>query len=113
MKQIAIVGALWSGSFQPSLTGNQIVDKALLQRYSQRLTDYLTQSGMEVTVDVAHQIDQQKLADNETLFLIDQQIVDKFNDHLTSFIPVSHIDLLHGDPTRIVDVVLKTIKHKK
>lgn len=97
MTEIKVIGDILSGKFQPTLTGNRIVDAALLDHFCHNLAVAL---GLPVkTVQVEHNWDLTIAADK--VYLIDDHIL-QLTDHFrgnTNVIAVTHTDLLRGQIT--------------
>lgn len=97
MTEIKVIGDILSGKFQPTLTGNRVVDAALLAHFCQNLATALHLPTTQVHVE--HHWDL-TVAPN-ALYLIDDQILGS-NQHLRNrpnVIAVAHKDLLRGHIT--------------
>lgn len=113
MTQIKIVGDIWTGKYQPALTGNRIVDTALLTQFCVKLTAWLTQQNIKLSVKIEHEFNVSKSTDNNTLYLIDSNIVAAFPESLlkkVNFLSIKHQNLLHGDPSANYQSVLERLK---
>jgi len=111
--QIKIVGDIWTGKYQPALTGNRIVDTALLTQFCMKLTAFLSQQNIKLSVKVAREFSLSKIKNNDTLFLIDANIADAFpqNDlQSVNYLPIKHQDLLHGDPSNSFPSILEWLR---
>ncbi|PWG01095.1 hypothetical protein [Levilactobacillus bambusae] len=92
MLQIKVVGDIRQGPFQPSLTGNPIVDEGLLRHFCQKLAKQVS-----VPVVVSHDFD--PTASSPDIFIIDDQILNQWTEnhpHQLTVIPIPHNELLHG-----------------
>lgn len=113
MIQIKLVGDIWSGKYQPALTGNRIVDTALLTQFCTKLVAWFSQQNIRVDVKIEHDFDLPKATGNDTLYLIDSRIAKAFSEDILSkvnFLPIKHLDLLHGDPSGSCQSILKRLK---
>ena len=107
MIKIKVVGDIQSGQLQPTLTGNPIVDNALLQRFTQQLTNWLQFNDFDADVVLERHFRPTAL-EPRSLLLIDEEIVPQLNlaselSAVTLLIP--HSDLLHGDSTSVLQQV--------
>lgn len=113
LDQIRIVGDIWSGKFQPTLTGNRIVDTALLNQFKTRLMDWLSSNRIEVEVNIDHHFSMQHTDTNPTLYLIDSQIIADVGDHTLqpiNYLPIKHQSLLHANPTELFQTLINYFK---
>ncbi|MFC6205997.1 hypothetical protein [Levilactobacillus tongjiangensis] len=97
MTEIKVIGDILSGKFQPSLTGNQIVDAALIDHFCQNLAIALQLSSD--TIQAEHHWD--LTINPNVVYIIDTQIL-RVSGHQRgngNVIPVSHTDLLRGQIT--------------
>ncbi|WP_125581677.1 hypothetical protein [Levilactobacillus cerevisiae] len=94
MTEIKVIGDILSGKFQPTLTGNRIVDAALIDHFCRNLAVAL---GLPLsTVHAEHNWN--LTTDSAQIYLIDDQIL-AVTDHLRgngNVIAVAHKDLLRG-----------------
>ncbi|MCH5463269.1 hypothetical protein HC026_09760 [Lactobacillus sp. LC28-10] len=113
MTQIKIVGDIWSGKFQPALTGNRIVDTALLTQFCSKLADWLSGQNIKLPVKIEHDFCLETAVSDGTLYLIDSNILNAFpKDALRriNFLTIKHQNFLHGDPMDICQSVLARLK---
>lgn len=113
MTQIKIVGDIWTGKYQPALTGNRIVDTALLTQFCVRLATWLTAQNINLSVKIEHEFGLSKSADSQTLYLIDANIVDALADNVLNkinYLPIKHQNLLHGDPSSSYQLILERLR---
>lgn len=113
MKKIKVVGDIWSGKYQPALTGNRIVDTALLTQFCQKLATWLSDHRIDVPIQIEHEF-KPVMAPAEVLYLIDANIIGTLTkDYLQSvhYLPVKHLDLLHADPTNTLQQLLAGWSH--
>ncbi|KRM94008.1 hypothetical protein FC56_GL000730 [Lentilactobacillus senioris DSM 24302 = JCM 17472] len=95
---ISVVGDIRTGKIQPTLTGNEIVDNALIANYSNQLQKSLEASGCNVTVTPEHFLDLHN-ADSDK-YIFDQKVVDSLGAASLSeldLIVVDHSDLIWGN----------------
>ncbi|MCH5463969.1 hypothetical protein [Levilactobacillus tujiorum] len=93
MPEIKVIGDILSGKFQPTLTGNAVVDAALIDRFCQSLITALALTPHAVQAE--HHWNLQ--VDPATIYIIDDHILKTSGHHrVANVIPVSHPDLLHG-----------------
>jgi len=97
MTEIKVIGDILSGKFQPALTGNRIVDAALIDHFCQNLAVAL---GLPQTAVHAEHHWNLTIAP-EPIYLVDDQIL-AVTTHLrglNNVIAVAHKDLLRGQIT--------------
>ncbi|NLR09873.1 MULTISPECIES: hypothetical protein [Lactobacillaceae] len=94
MPEIKVIGDILSGKFQPTLTGNTIVDAALIDRFCQSLITALSLSPQSVRAE--HHWDLQ--IDPTTIYVVDADILaaSGHQRRLANIVPVSHTELLRG-----------------
>lgn len=113
MIQIKLVGDIWSGKYQPALTGNRIVDTALLTQFCTKLMAWFSQQNIQLNVKIEHDFNLANAAGNNALYLIDSRIANAFSEdmlHKVNFLPIKHLDLLHGDPSGSYQSILERLK---
>lgn len=113
MTQIKIVGDIWTGKYQPALTGNRIVDTALLTQFCAKLTAWLAQQNIKLSVKIEHEFSLSDSADDDTLYLIDSNIVAAFPKDLlrkVNYLSIKHQNFLHGDPGANYHAVSKRLE---
>lgn len=94
MPEIRVIGDILSGKFQPTLTGNPIVDAALINRFCQSLITALALTPNSVQAEHHWNL----TIDPTKVYVIDSQILaaSGHQNRLANVIPVSHAELLHG-----------------
>jgi len=95
MTEIKVIGDILSGKYQPVLTGNPVVDAALINHFCQNLVVALKLPA--VTVQAEHHWD--LTVDSNNIYVVDAQIL-HLRQHLSSkgnVIAVSHTDILRGN----------------
>ena len=94
MPEIKVIGDILSGKFQPTLTGNTIVDAALIDRFCQSLITALALSPQSVQAE--HHWD--LVVDPTTIYVVDEHILNAsgHQHRLANIVPVSHTELLRG-----------------
>lgn len=113
MTQIKIVGDIWTGKFQPALTGNRIVDTALLTQFCTKLATWLASQGVKLSVKIEHEFCLLKATDKNTLYLIDSNIASAFPESALNdinYLPVRHESFLHGNPMDSCQLILDRLK---
>ncbi|KRL19706.1 hypothetical protein [Lentilactobacillus kisonensis] len=101
---IRIVGDIRRGKIQPSLTGNPIVDDALLQNFCDRLKSNLNAIQSPINIIADHFFD--PTIPTTDIILMDKQIIHDFpGDLLLPFtiIAVDHSDLVRGNVLNAVN----------
>lgn len=101
---ISVVGDIRRGKIQPALTGNEIVDNALIANYSNQLQKSLESLGYDVLVTPEHFLDLDNA--NSDKYIFDQKVVDSLGLASLSeldFIVVDHSDLVWGNITAAQD----------
>lgn len=94
MTTIKVIGDILSGSYQPTLTGNRVVDASLIDHFCQNLATALHLPRIAVKADHHWNLN----VEPSVLYLIDQRIL-QATDHLLdhrNVIAVNHTDLLRG-----------------
>lgn len=112
MTQIKIVGDIWTGKYQPALTGNRIVDTALLTQFCVKLTAWLAQQSIKLSVKIEHEFSLSNSADDDTLYLIDSNIVAAYPESSlkkVNYLSIKHQNFLHGDPSANYQSVLERL----
>ncbi|MCY9807105.1 hypothetical protein OXT66_06020 [Lentilactobacillus senioris] len=92
------------GKIQPTLTGNEIVDNALIANYSNQLQKSLESLGYDVSVTPEHFLDLDNA--NSDKYIFDQKVVDSLGLASLSnldFIVVDHSDLVWGNTSAAQD----------
>ncbi|WP_283678143.1 hypothetical protein [Lentilactobacillus sp. Marseille-Q4993] len=110
---IKVVGDIRTGKFQPSLTGNPIVDDALLENFCLNLRDRLVANQINLPVKPDHFFT--TIAENDDIILMDEEITQYFsNEQMPNLrlIQVNHNDLIHGDVSTISQKIFNLIKQK-
>lgn len=94
MTEIKVIGDILSGKFQPTLTGNRIVDAALIDHFCQNLAKAV---NLPTTAIQAEHHWDLTIAPHQ-LYLVDDQIleVDSQLRANANVIAVAHKDLLRG-----------------
>lgn len=95
---ISVVGDIRSGKVQPALTGNEIVDNALIANYSNQLQKSLTELGYDVSVSPEHFLDLSNAHSDKYIF--DQKVVNSIGVEALAtldFITIEHSDLIWGN----------------
>ncbi len=113
MKEIKVVGDIRYGKYQPALTGNPIVDSALIDQFCQQLSDWLAQHDLAFNVSADHAFSVSEASDTDVLYIIDKQILNAFETHdlhQIHIVSVDHQALLHADPRPYFDAIEKTLK---
>ncbi|MTV83064.1 hypothetical protein [Secundilactobacillus folii] len=108
MKEIKVVGDIWTGKYQPALTGNRIVDTALLTQFCTKLSKWLSNHKINTKIQIEHEFEP-LYAPSEDLYLIDANIINTLPDkglQSLNFLPVKHQDLLHADPSDCYQEIL-------
>ncbi|MBU9789138.1 hypothetical protein KTE19_05750 [Lentilactobacillus sp. IMAU92037] len=103
---IRVVGDIRRGKIQPSLTGNPIVDDALLQNFCERLRNNINSAKASIKVISDHFFDPTELTDD--VILMDKQIIRDFpGDLLIPFtiIGVDHSDLVRGNVRNAINAL--------
>lgn len=111
--QIKIVGDIWTGKYQPALTGNRIVDTGLLTQFCVKLAAWLAQQNIRLSVKIEHEFSLSKAVKDDTLYLIDSNIVAAYPESSLSkvnYLPIKHQNFLHGNPSSICRSVLEWLK---
>ena len=95
MPEIKVIGDILSGKFQPTLTGNTIVDAALIDRFCQSLITALALSPQSVHAE--HHWD--LVVDPATIYVVDEHILNASGHQrsMANIIPVNHTALLRGE----------------
>lgn len=94
---IKVIGDILSGNYQPTLTGNRIVDASLIDHFCQNLAATLHLPPIAVTAEHHWNFK----VDPTVLYLVDQRIIqvtDRLLEH-HNVIAVTHSDLLRGQVT--------------
>lgn len=113
MKEIKVVGDIRYGKYQPALTGNPIVDSALIDQFCQQLSDWLAQHDLAFNVSAEHAFSVSAASDTDVLYIIDKQILQAFEIHdlhQIHVVAVEHQALLHADPQSYYDTIEKALK---
>lgn len=113
MTQIKIVGDIWTGKYQPALTGNRIVDTALLTQFCAKLTAWLAQQNLKLSVKIDHEFNLAKAVNSDALYLIDSNIVAAYPEGSLSqvnYLPIKHQNFLHGDPSTNCRSILEWLR---
>lgn len=113
MKEIKVVGDIREGKFQPALTGNPIVDTALINQFCDHLSDWLTAHHLAYPVSAEHAFSVTNNANDDILYIVDKQILSVFNAHEVHqmhILPVDHQDLLHARPDPYFDAIVAILK---
>lgn len=113
MANIKVVGDIRFGNYQPSLTGNPVVDNALVANFCDRLSTWLTTQQVNSTVVPEHAF-QLNEATNEDLYVVDNQILKAFDQQQIqqlNVLGVKHQDLLHANPKAICHQILDFLQH--
>ncbi|WP_341778574.1 hypothetical protein [Levilactobacillus sp. HBUAS70063] len=94
MPEIKVIGDILSGKFQPTLTGNTIVDAALIDRFCQSLITALALSPQSVQAEHHWNL----VIDPNTIYVVDEHILAASGHHhrSTNIVPVGHTELLRG-----------------
>ena len=95
---ISVIGDIRKGKIQPALTGNEVVDNALIANYSNQLQKALENSGYAVSVTPEHFLDLNQTESDKYVF--DQKVVDSLGEESLSqldFITVDHSDIIWGN----------------
>lgn len=97
MSKIKVIGDIRSGKYQPTLTGNAIVDAALIAHFCQQLARALNLSEKQVQPD--HHWD--LTLESQTIYVVDQQIwqAQPGLTHSSNVVLVSSRDLQRGQVT--------------
>lgn len=112
MKQIKVVGDIWVGKYQPALTGNRIVDTAVLTQFSVKLATWLSGRQIKLPIHIEHEF-QPDSSQTDTLYLIDTNIIKSLSEtalQSVNYLPVKHQDLLHANPTEVFQTILSKFK---
>ncbi|GEO70304.1 hypothetical protein [Levilactobacillus acidifarinae] len=110
MPEIKVVGDIRSGKYQPTLTGNAIVDAALIDHFCQQLATALQLPGQRVQAEHHWNL----TIDAQTIYIIDSRIWRASatpGDH-QNVIPVSGIDLQRGRITTAYRRLLHLLPHQ-
>lgn len=105
---IIVIGDIRSGNIQPSLTGNRVIDDALVANFRNQLADTNLNSAI-TKIDTDHYFDFQT-ADSHQLLLVDETILTFIPQSLLTkhnIIKVSHSDMLRGNAAPYADPVNK------
>lgn len=94
--KIRIIGDIRTGNLQPSLTGNPIVDDALIKNFCNKLRSECYNNNILLEIVIDHQFNGDPQDD---IIIIDQNIFKLFNDKDFSdkVIPIDRNDLLWGN----------------
>ncbi|AQW21888.1 hypothetical protein PL11_008160 [Lentilactobacillus curieae] len=99
---VKIVGDIRNGKFQPTLTGNPIVDDALIDNFCKNLKSKIT-AIHDVSVSVDHFFNPD--AKENSIIVIDDSISKYLDNEVkknNNLINVNHTDMLHGSVDNIV-----------
>ncbi|MFD1123843.1 hypothetical protein ACFQ22_00495 [Lentilactobacillus raoultii] len=105
---IRVIGDIRTGKIQPSLTGNAIVDDALIQNFCNELRHQVTQTDRSINIIAEHFFNPTIQTDD--LILMDRRISNLLpNDIRTKYriIDVDHNDLVRGNVVKVLD----SLKH--
>ena len=114
MANIKVVGDIRFGNYQPSLTGNPVVDSALVANFCDRLASWLATHHIKSTVIPEHAFQLSDVPTTDDLYVVDNQILKAFDKQQTqqsNVLGVNHQDLLHANPTAIYRQILDTLQH--
>ncbi|GHP15097.1 hypothetical protein YK48G_25220 [Lentilactobacillus fungorum] len=103
---IRVVGDIRKGKIQPSLTGNPIVDDALLQNFCERLGTHINSAQSSFNIILDHFFDPTVSSDD--VILMDKQIIHDFpSDLLIPFtiIAIDHSDLIRGNVLNAINAL--------
>lgn len=109
MSKIKVIGDIRSGKYQPTLTGNAIVDAALIAHFCQQLASALKLSEKQVQPDHHWNL----TIDSQTVYVVEQQIwhAQPFLSHHPNVIPVSGSDLQRGQVTATCHQITALLAH--
>lgn len=107
MPEIKVVGDIRSGKYQPILTGNAIVDAALIDHFCQQLAAALHLPAQQVHAEHHWNL----TLDAATIYVIDQQIWQTIplSGHPRNVIIVTSHDLQRGDITTVAQALAKVL----
>lgn len=94
MTTIKVIGDILSGNYQPTLTGNRVVDASLIDHFCQNLAAALHLPQIAVKAEHHWRFE----LGPTVLYLIDQRIIkttDQLLDH-HNVIAIDHTDLVRG-----------------
>lgn len=114
MANIKVVGDIRFGNYQPSLTGNPVVDSALVANFCDQLANWLASHHIKSTVSPEHAFQLSDVPTTDDLYVVDNQILKAFDKQQTqhsNVLGVNHQDLLHANPTAIYRQILTTLQH--
>ncbi len=105
---IRVIGDIRTGKIQPSLTGNAIVDDALIQNFCNALKDGVKQLNSGINVIAEHFFS----TDIQTgdLIVMDHQIVSLLPADIRSkyqIIDIDHNDLIRGNTLKTLTALKK------
>lgn len=104
---ISVIGDIRSGKIQPSLTGNEIVDNALIQNFCDQLQKELTEVNPNLVVEAEHFFN----VDDATsdVYILDQKVLNSLGNDLVkdlNIIVINHSDLVWGITTTAKEILL-------
>lgn len=104
---ISVIGDIRSGKIQPSLTGNEIVDNALIQNFCDQLQKELTEVNPNLVVEAEHFFN----VDDATsdVYIFDQKVLNSLGNDLVkdlNIIVINHSDLVWGITTTAKEILL-------
>lgn len=104
---ISVIGDIRSGKIQPSLTGNEIVDNALIQNFCDQLQKELNEVNPNLVVEAEHFFN----VDDATsdVYILDQKVLNSLGNDLVkdlNIIVINHSDLVWGITTTAKEILL-------
>lgn len=103
---IRVVGDIRVGKNQPSLTGNAIVDDALIQNFCDQLKNGIHSIRRSINVVAEHFFDPS--VPTNDIILMDDRILNSLPDELIAdlkIIDVSHTDIVRGNVTNALNAL--------
>lgn len=103
---IRVIGDIRTGKIQPSLTGNAIVDDALIQNFCNELKDRVSKTNLQVNVIAEHFFNPAIQTDD--LLLVDRRILNLLPANVQSqyrIIDIDHTDLVRGNVLKVLELL--------